>query len=881
VNLPVTEVPLKRAPGGEDVCIARARAVAERHAVKVLSLDVFDTLLWRVVPEPVDAFVLVGRALAERGALRVSPEAFGRLREAAERRARARSVEAGGGEEVSLGQIYAHLGAALSPGSDPEALADVETAVERTITFPDLAVVELAEYLRASRAVRVVLVSDTYFSAARLLRLLGREPFAGLHFDGVFTSSDHGCNKGSGLYDVVLDALGVTGTDVLHLGDHPDADVAAATKAGLHAVLLERRPDPLPAVLEREGVSRTSTVTRRRAPLVDGACDAGLTALRAKVLRRVHPATLAEPDRVAWRTGAAVFGPIFTGFAEWVLDRTEAEGAERVFCVMREGAFLVPLLEAARRQRGRGPEPCRIWLSRYVCTQAAIVDGSPDEIEMFLGRRQPPTVAAACVGLGLDPAALGRLAARAGDRLDDPALRRQFVEIVTASPAVRDAVLEHASTVRRRLVRHVVETAGEQAGTAVLVDLGWGATIQAGLDAALRAEDVELGTLGLYLLTNDAAVARVLDGLRAEGFLGSVGLPEPAVAWIMRSPEILEQVCMPATGSLRGFDEEGRPVTGPGDATSPQQAQRQAARDGVLAFQEERGRYRELVPAGHHDLHDRARPLLRRMLLRFVVDPTVEEARTFGGWAHDENWGSDEAEAVLRDEVAERLGYMTPVQLLELPMDRLYWPFGLAALHNPPLARAAAAVAFGELPAELFTAGTDTHATLYVDYGAGLLPRAQVPATPSSRGLAYLRRRLDAHPLRAVGIGFPPGPGLVRLDWMTLRFGLRGRSEPVVVDLRWPEDAERVRYHDAEVLSRNLVLGRHRAPRVSFECPDEWGLDAYNVEVEAGFAWLPSVADPPPAIDRAAIALALARRAVPRARKVVQLGRAVARRLVR
>jgi hypothetical protein len=103
----------------------------------------------------------------------------------------------------------------------------------------------------------------------------------------------------------------------------------------------------------------------------------------------------------------------------------------------------------------------------------------------------------------------------------------------------------------------------------------------------------------------------------------------------------------------------------------------------------------------------------------------------------------------------------------------------------------------------------------------------------------------------------------------------------VVVDLRWPEDAERVRYHDAEVLSRNLVLGRHRAPRVSFECPDEWGLDAYNVEVEAGFAWLPSVADPPPAIDRAAIALALARRAVPRARKVVQLGRAVARRLVR
>jgi FMN phosphatase YigB (HAD superfamily) len=875
----VTDPSRTTAPGDDDLCIARARAVAEREAVKVLSLDVFDTLLWRVVPEPVDAFVLVGRALAEHGSLRVAPEAFGRLREAAERRARARSVEAGGSEEVSLARIYAQLAAVLAADADPEEMADIEVEVERTITFPDLAVVELARQLQAARGVRVVLVSDTYLSAARLHRLLDREPFTGIDLDGVFASSDHGCNKGSGLYDLALGALGVTGGDVLHLGDNPDADVARAAKAGLHPVLLERRPDPLPDVLEREGVSRVAAV-RPRAPLVDGALDAGLTALRTKALRRVQPMTLAEDERVAWRAGAAVFGPVFTGFAQWVLDSGAAVGAERVFCVMREGAFLVPLLEAARRQRGSGPEACPLWLSRYVCTQAAIVEASPAEIEAFLGRRRAPTLASAGAGLGLDPAALGPLAERAGDRLDDPALRRRFVETVTSVPAVRAAVLEHAAGVRARLVRHVVETVGRRQGTVVLVDLGWGATIQAALDAALRADGVDLRTTGLYLLTNDAAVGRVLDGVVADGFLGSVGLPEPAVAWIMRSPEILEQVCMPETGSLQGFDDDGRPVTGPVEDRPGQQAQRRAVRDGVFAFQQEWGRYRDVVPAEHHALHDRARPLLRTTLLRFVVEPTAEEARTFGSWVHDENWGSDEAESVLSDEVATRLASMTPAQLLELPMDRVYWPFGLAALHNPPLARAAAALAFGELPAELFTAGVETHATLYVDYGAGLLPRAQVPVAANSRGLSYVRRRLDAHPLRAVALGFPPGPGLVRLDWMRLRFGLRGRSEPEVVDLRWPDDAERVRYHGADVVSGNVVYGRHHAPRVSFECPDEWGLDAYNVEVEAGFAWLPSVPGQPVAPDRAAAALAFARRAAPRARKILQLGRAIARRMV-
>jgi hypothetical protein len=397
----------------------------------------------------------------------------------------------------------------------------------------------------------------------------------------------------------------------------------------------------------------------------------------------------------------------------------------------------------------------------------------------------------------------------------------------------------------------------------------------------LRAEGVALRTRGLYLLTNDAAVERLLDGVAAEGFLGTLGLPDPAVRWIMRSPEILEQVCMPEEGSLLGFDGGGEPVTTPVRADPDQHAQRQAVRDGILAFQQEWGRYRDVVPKAHHGLDERARPLLRTALLRFVVEPTVEEARVFGSWLHDENWGSDESETVLGGALAGRLEYMSPLQLLELPMNRLYWPFGLAALHNPPLARAAAAVAFGDLPADVFTSGDDTHATLYVDLGAGLMPRRQPPLRANSRGLYYLRQQVDAHPLFAVAIGFPPGPGLARLDWMRLRFGLRGRTEPAVVDVRWPEGDSRVRYHDGELLSGNLLFGPRRAPRLSFQFPPDWGVDVYGVEVELGFGWLPSAPGAVPQRDRAGLALAAARRVYPRARKMLELGRALSERLRR
>ncbi len=865
-------------PTGEDACVARARALAEQKGVKVLSLDVFDTLLWRVVPEPVDAFLLLGRALVEAGQLLVPAEAFARLREVAERRARARSRRVRATPEVSLEQVYEELPASVVGDASPAALADLELEFERSISFPDLAVIQLARDLQASMGIRLVLVSDTYFSAVQLRRLIDRKPFTDIHVEQVFTSADHGRNKGGGLYEFVLRDTAIAGAEVLHLGDDPDGDVRHPRALGIHAVVLTRRPDPLPTVLEREGTSRSPGVQRPRAPLHDGARDFGLTALRAKTLRRGEVANWSEGDRTSWSAGAAVFGPVFTGFAEWVQERAAEVGAREVFCVMREGAFLVPLLEEARRHRGGGAEARTLWLSRYACSQAAVITGSAEEIEAFLRRREPPTLAMACEGLGLDLARLGGLSEYADGRLDDGVLRRRFLDAVTDGGPLQAGIVEHCSKARRRLVQHVVSTVGRRSGRAVLVDLGWGATIQAGLDVALRAERVELETIGLYLLTNEASVDRVLDGVSAHGFLGTLGLPEDTIRWIMRSPEIIEQLCMPEIGSLQGFDDEGEPVTTPVRPEPGQTTERRALQNGVLAFQQEWAGYRDVVPAEHHALHDLARPLLRAALLRFVVDPTREEATTFGAWVHDENWGSDAAQTVLSGAAGERLDYLTPLALLELPMDRIYWPFGLAALHNPPLARAAAAVAFGQVPGDLFTA-EETHATVYVDYGAGLLPRHQPRVRANSRGLYYLRQRVHAHPLRAVGVGFPPGPGLVRLDWMRMRFGLRGRSEPVIVDVRWPEDAARFRYHNAERLSDNLLFGARRAPRIAYDCPDEWGLDTYSVEVEVGFAWLASAPGPRPRRDRASVALALARRAYPRARKLVALAQTLAGRL--
>ena len=78
---------------------------------RVLSLDVFDTLLWRRVPEPRDLFFQIGNELLSQNLLLswVSVAQFVELREAAEKAARAQAEAQTGSREVLLADIYSAL----------------------------------------------------------------------------------------------------------------------------------------------------------------------------------------------------------------------------------------------------------------------------------------------------------------------------------------------------------------------------------------------------------------------------------------------------------------------------------------------------------------------------------------------------------------------------------------------------------------------------------------------------------------------------------------------------------------------------------------------------------------------------------------------------
>jgi len=805
-----------------------------RGRVAVLSLDCFDTLLWRKVPEPINAFYVLGERLRAEGMLApdIDGSAFALLRERAERRAREQRAGEGLGLEVSLREICARVPrGVLRIGLDELVRQEVE--VERSLLVPDLDVVELAR-LANERGVRVACVSDTYFSDTDLRSFLTAPPAASLDIERVFASSSYGVGKDGGLWRHVIEELGVEPGEILHLGDNHAADVAAASRNGVRGVYFERRPDGLARMIHREEAHAES-------PLSAYHGDYGLTALRSKVLHRVERE--AQPPELApfWAFGAAALGPALTGFADWVQERAADAGASKAFCMMREGRLLADMVNAASPAVSSPVRAEPIWLSRQVCARASIVDGTPEELNGLFQRRRMPSVAEFCSTLGVEASEVPGFAHMPGARLHQAGLAVRLVEQITLHPTLRTRIVAQSAELRGRIVRYLESVCPPGEERLVLVDLGWGATIQTLVDGLLRRAGSDLTTTGLYLITTDRAAERMIEGADVHGYLANAGQPTRPVDAFMRSPEILEQICMPDHGSQVGIDENLEPVLAQAEELPLQAAQREAAQKGIRAFQREWIRYRTTLPGALVPLHENGQDRLRSILVRALTAPTADEAALFAGWLHDENFGSVALDRLVSSPSAKAARYLEPRTLLKSSMTDIYWPFGLAALYDDHLAKAVEAVTTGLVPWEGFSSPLETGPVeIYCDRGWGF--RRDGMVTAGSRrnraGLSYASGTVLGDIVRRVRIDLAKAPCVIRVDWIKLRCHARHSGEPVTIDFEEPEQIAGLPMRGMRPVGTNSFLVDGTDPNIVIDVEKLAGTEVHRVEVECGFAVL-------------------------------------------
>ena len=603
--------------------------------IRLLSVDLFDTLLLRGCGSPKDVYRLTGFRASAEGAVRpgLSDTDFRQIRIAAEMRARRGMALSGSGvEEVSLAEIYSEMPEGVGRS---ERLAALEQAVEREVVYLNPSVLSLIVHMNG-RGVPVVIVSDTYFSRSFLLSLLDDAGLPGGLVNDIYSSADLGVRKSNGrLFERLrADFPDLPLSGMVHVGDHPMSDHRIPSRMGLHAL--------------RYGCSPEIEMMLQWEELRFGRLVPELRSLRLLASRM--SGAFDGDQRLGFEIGAAVLGPVMAGFADWVARMCQREGWRLALGLMREGGIMVDMIQRAVEQRGGDLSTRRFFTSR----QALFLGGGHKagrELYRGIMGRQGLVVGDLLRMFGLDA-----LAERFTEVLDVPlreTAKHPWGEERTLHDALIDAlsepeqmrlaqsVLDRQSTL---FSTYLAEVVGDADGV-VTVDIGYKGTMQKALGGALERHGVRRHA-HMVLLGDTPSREVLASGLDFRGYVGNAGdgPGEDVVSVISKWPWVVELLFSAEEGTTLGYrrTDEGRvePRLGENAMPDAQLAVRRACIAGVKAFQslwiEFSRRRPEIFSRVREDVVG-----MGRMLQRLVEFPTTAEARLLGSLVLEFNHGAE------------------------------------------------------------------------------------------------------------------------------------------------------------------------------------------------------------------------------------------------
>lgn len=750
----------------------------------LLSLDCFDTLLYRKVTAPADLFEILSMRLQEKGLLKshILPKAFKKVREDAEKMARLDQFDKIQSGEVPLRTIWANMPVGLFTTDDRDQLLAAEIDCEFDLLRFDQNVLNLALFAQ-NQGLKTAILSDTYFERAHMERFLNR-PSGQFTPDHLLLSSDFGTSKANGMIGVLGRLTDTPNDRILHMGDAPHADVEPCQKVGMASLYYPKETPYSKACLFREFEYGQKFATSSAFDPIHG--DFGLTSLRIKNSFDLRSGRHEDGREKATELSAMVMAPVFSFFAIWLKERAKQLGHNHLYCLMREGRWLKQLIDHDKV----GPDitTSELWASRYALTRANIFEGTIEELQRFFDRPFLVEMDKAEKELGLDEGDLDFFREKHGNVLQGPDAVVFFFDSLVSNPDLKTKIVNESAKWRRNYIDYLRKNTGIDRGEPLcVVDLGYSGTIQRGLGRVLAAEGYgHIKIHGLYLLTT-AKISEVYNqGQSAEGYLGNMGQPAKVIRSIYRSPETYEQICMPDVGSLLGFEDDGNPVLDSYRVDADQYAEVEHMRKSVASFQENLHRAHRIEAVEGTVAPDVNNPVLishlQNMASELLMLPNELDLEIVGRWHHDENYSSDRMRNLLDEECfAGRLAHTTVREIAETASYQCYWPIGVAAKKDLRLAEAVRRVSLGESSADSADGiGGEGKATIYFDTGEGFgkcsKAEPEYKLNPSGKAWVSANVTTDGIIPAAIGISIGDSGDLVRLDKIRFYVQLKDNS---------------------------------------------------------------------------------------------------------
>jgi FMN phosphatase YigB (HAD superfamily) len=567
--------------------------------VSVLSLDCFDTLIWRNCHAPADVFTELGL-----------PGGATYLRGRAEGRARQTARFEGGAGEVSIGDIYRSLGPAGEAEIDAAVARELDAEARHCFAFaPTVALMRAARV----RGLQVVIVSDTYLDEDQLGALIEAAGGADVRrlIDRIFCSSTYGKSKAAGLFEPVIAALGVPAEAIVHVGDNKTADLTAPAALGIQAIHFRQFDPECEQRLRLEAAAAT---------IIDPAIRIYRPALQP---HRAALSLRSEADPVA-ALGHDVLGPIMHAFARWIEAEAAALEAEsgrptKILFLLRDGHLPQRVFEAVTGKPAAAAE-----LSRYTARRASFTDEKT--IRDYLASQDGKNrIAVLARQLGLNRTE--------GEKLGKQG-RRAF-ERAVLTPAWVRRIVERSTAFADKLFAHLAAQGITRGDSVMFVDLGYNGSVQNHAQPVLH-DRFGLAISGRYLLLREERRS----GLDKKGLLDVRHFDSNALHALCGPIAVIEQLATIALGSVADYGPDGAPFRKAAGAKGAQNEIRDRVQQACVEYARDEAAAIHRPPAS--DDGDARRQMTAGILARLLFLPTATEVKIFEAFEHDVNLGTDD-----------------------------------------------------------------------------------------------------------------------------------------------------------------------------------------------------------------------------------------------
>lgn len=502
--------------------------------IKTLSLDCFDTLIWRKTASPTDVFYNLQNCHLFK---KLNFNSMMRIR--AETKARQRMLFKKELSEVKLTDIYREISPSLSK-EEIEGLSEEELLAELDVCYSFKPMIDLIRSARQNQF-NVIIVSDTYFSSAQIKLLLKNNLPADVFstITEIFCSSEYGYSKSQGLFKKVIEKLKVPAETIVHLGDNLVADYHSPALLKVNTLHFLQQQEEVADILRLQAISANimDPAIRHQEALYNP-------------FRPILSSNFFDKNKPETLIGYACLGPIMYAFSQYLYEEITALKKQcnslKVLYLMRDGHL--PYL-ASETYLGVSPGN-RVQISRFAAYAASF--RSLEDIENYL----------------LDVGISDRFYDVARQLLIPDNLAEKIIKTIEKSnaqnlefirairqPNIVNIILKNSADYRGRLIRYLEKNIGLTAGdTLMLVDLGYSGTAQRRLTPVLAELNIEV--TGRYLL-----------GLRTpewssqyRGLLDPAHYDDRALHALVYYITLLEQLCTANEKSVVDYDNEGNAI---------------------------------------------------------------------------------------------------------------------------------------------------------------------------------------------------------------------------------------------------------------------------------------------------------------------------------